>query len=163
MRLQIAALVVIPALLSAETLVKPDPRPVTVPQIVRSSGLIFSGEVIKVEHVKSRSGGVPAVTQITFCVEHPVRGVRLGQIVAIREWQGLWNSGERYVVGEHVMLFLYPNSRLGLTSPVGGPAVGRFRVDSAGEVLPTPPMGRPVKPINIRSFVTTIRRVAREQ
>lgn len=163
MRLQIAVLILIPALLSAETFVRPEPRPVTVPQIVRSSGLIFSGEVIKVEHVKSQSGGAPAFTQITFRVENPVRGVRQGQIVAIREWQGLWNSGERYERGEHVMLFLYPNSRLGLTSPVAGPAVGRFRVDSSGQVLPAVPISTPVKPVNIRSFVSTIRHVAKEQ
>ena len=37
-------------------------------------------------------------------------------------------------MGEHVLLFLYPPSKLGLTSPVGGP-LGRFNVDQADLVV----------------------------
>jgi hypothetical protein len=36
-------------------------------------------------------------------------------------------------VGEHVVLFLYPPSKLGLTSCVGGP-LGRFSVDSLNQI-----------------------------
>lgn len=154
------------ALLSAET-VKPSPKPSpqfpAVQQVVRSSGRIFSGEVLKVEHLGSQTGGPPAITRITFRVETAVRGVRQGQLVQMREWQGLWNSGERYSPGEHVMLFLYPNSKLGLTSPVGGPAIGRYRVDQSGQVLPKAPSGGPVTPIPIRVFATTVRQLAKDR
>jgi len=51
----------------------------------------------------------------------------------IREWVGLWEQGERYRLGERVLLFLYRPSQLGLTSPVAGP-LGRFTVDRNGKI-----------------------------
>jgi hypothetical protein len=125
---------------------------------VRNSGLIFSGTAVKVEHLKP--AGSPGITQITFRVESAIRGVRQGQIVKVREWEGLWSAGERYRAGEHVLLFLYPNSKLGLTSPVGG-ALGRYQVDKAGRVLVGSPGARP-KPITLRNFVAQTRRAAGE-
>jgi hypothetical protein len=65
-----------------------------------------------------------------------MRGTAAGQNLTIHEWAGLWNHGERYRVGERVLLFLYSPSKLGLTSPVGG-AVGKFKVKSDGQVLMT--------------------------
>jgi hypothetical protein len=62
-----------------------------------------------------------------------------------------------------VLLFLYPASRLGLTSPVGGP-LGRFHVDNAGRVEVQGPSGsdpRP-KPIQLRTFAAEVRRAAEE-
>jgi hypothetical protein len=102
-------------------------------QMNRDSGFIFDGTVLSVGRVtESGSDTVPAV-QITFRVERAIRGTRNGQVVTIREWAGLWNSGERYRTGERLLLFLYNPSKLGLTSPVGGP-LGRFAVDSGGNV-----------------------------
>src|SRR5579871_3317272 len=94
--------------------------------LTRSSGMIFRGTVTSVAKPETISD-VPAV-QITFRVEEGILGVRSGQSLTIREWAGLWDAGERYRAGERVMLFLYPPSRLGLTSPVGGPQ-GRFNID----------------------------------
>lgn len=125
---------------------------------VRSSGLIFSGTALKVQHLKP--SGSPGITQITFRVDGAIRGVHHGQLVKVREWEGLWSGGERYRTGERVLLFLYPDSKLGLTSPVGG-AAGRYRGDNAGRVLVGSPGTRP-KPINLRNFVATMRRAAGE-
>ena len=125
---------------------------------VRSSGLIFSGTAVKVEHLKP--AGSPGITQITFRVDGAIRGVHQAQLVKVREWEGLWNIGERYRAGERVVLFLYPNSKLGLTSPVGGTA-GRYRVDNAGRVLVGSPGTRP-KAVNLRNFVAQMRRAAGE-
>ena len=97
--------------------------------LARMSGMIFSGEVVQVN--RSASSGT---THITFRVETAIRGVRRGEIVQIHEWSPLWNAGERYATGEHVLLFLYPRSKLGLTSPVRGKD-GRFAVNSRGQVL----------------------------
>ncbi len=36
-----------------------------------------------------------------------MRGTAPGQSLTIHEWAGLWLSGERYRVGERVLLFLY--------------------------------------------------------
>jgi hypothetical protein len=99
-----------------------------------SSGYIFAGTVLSVERdAQTESGGVAAV-RIAFRVDQAIRGVRKGQVLTIREWAGLWNSGERYRSGEHLLLFFYSPSKLGLTSPVGG-SLGRFAVDSAGNVI----------------------------
>lgn len=103
-------------------------------QLVRSAGMIFSGRVIFVGHAQSSFRPSPASTSVTFRVEHVIRGTSPGQNLTIHEWAGLWNSGERYRVGEHVLLFLYAPSRLGLTSPVAG-ALGRFKMDSQGQVV----------------------------
>jgi hypothetical protein len=102
----------------------------------RSSGYIFAGTVESVERVAPKRNDVATVL-INFHVDQAMRGVRAGQTLAIREWPGLWESGERYRPGEHVLLFLYPPSKLGLTSPVGGPR-GRFRIDPSGRVILNP-------------------------
>jgi|ERR1700678_4514021 hypothetical protein len=113
--------------------------PITIglPRIVRASGIIFSGRVISVGRSSGeRSAGTAATpiaqgaafTTITFQVEDAVRGAFAGQTLIIHEWAGLWTRGERYRVGERVLLFLYSPSRLGLTSPVAGPG-GKFAID----------------------------------
>lgn len=100
----------------------------------RSAGYIFDGTVVSVEPVAPVDTSGVAAVQITFRVEQAFRGARFGQVLAIREWAGLWTSGERYRPGERLLLFLYRPSKLGFTSPVGGP-LGRFTVDSGGNAL----------------------------
>jgi hypothetical protein len=125
--------------------------------------MIFSGTALRVEHLNPESAGAVASTRITFRVQTAIRGVRPGQLIRIREWAGLWNSGERYRPGERVLLFLYPASRLGLTSPVGG-RMGRFRVDDGGrvEVQSTSRSGPLPKPMELRIFAAEVRRAAKE-
>ena len=111
------------------------PRPIVFPQVVKAAGIIFSGRVISVGRHPSSKGALS--TAVTFKVEHAMRGTSAGQNLTIHEWAGLWNRGERYRVGERVLLFLYFPSRLGLTSPVAGP-IGRFAIKNNGEILLTP-------------------------
>lgn len=103
------------------------------PPLTQSSGYIFAGTVKSVERPASKGSGV-ATVQITFHVDQAMRGVRTGQTLAIREWAGLWQSGERYRPGERLLLFLYPPSKLGLTSPVRG-SMGRFRIGPDGQIV----------------------------
>jgi hypothetical protein len=119
----------------------------------------FGATAVKVEHLKP--AGSPGLTQIAFRVESAIRGVRQGQIVKVREWEGLRSTGERYRAAERVLLFLYPNSKLGLTSPVGG-ALGRYRVDNAGRVLVRGISGARPKPVSVRNFVAVMRRAKGE-
>jgi len=105
--------------------------------LVRNSGFIFSGTVKAVERISPQTKDSVAVVRITFQVEEALRGVRKGQLLVIHEWAGLWQAGERYRPGERVMLFLYPPSKVGLTSPVGG-ETGRFRVDPQGNIVVEP-------------------------
>ena len=60
------------------------------------------------------------------------------------------------------LLFLYPPSRLGLTSPVGNRA-GRFAVNRAGLVTLKAPIGKPPRSIEIRRVVAAIRQAEKEQ
>ena len=92
-------------------------------QLTRDSGYIFAGRVSAIERVPAASNPEGAAVRITFQVEQGIRGVRTGQTLVIREWVGLWEQGERYRLGERVLLFLYRPSQLGLTSPVAGPWV----------------------------------------
>ena len=108
--------------------------PITFQQIVRASGTIFAGTVTKIEHGPARGGRAIATVAVTFRVERPLRGAIPGDSFTILQWLGLWAAGQRYVVGEHVLLFLYPPSKLGLTSAVAGP-MGRFNLGPAGRIL----------------------------
>ena len=115
------------------------PEPPYLPRrhpLTRGLGYIFAGTVKSVERAAPKRNGVASVL-INFHVDQAMRGVRTGQMLAIREWAGLWESGERYRPGERVLLFLYPPSKLGLTSPVGGP-MGRFKIDPSGRVIFNP-------------------------
>ena len=102
--------------------------------LTQKSGYIFDGTVMSVERIAAVAPDSAAAVQITFRIEQAIRGVRNGEVLSIREWAGLWSSGDRYRIGEWFLLFLYSPSKLGLTSPVGGP-MGRFAVDSGGNVI----------------------------
>jgi hypothetical protein len=117
------------------------PRRIPVPpgtmafqKMVSAAGIIFSGHVTAVGHNPMPFGPTPASTSVSFQVEQAIRGIEPGRILTIHEWAGLWTSGEHYRIGEHVLLFLYPPSKLGLTSPVAG-ALGRFSMDSQGRIV----------------------------
>jgi hypothetical protein len=137
------------------------------PSLTLKAGYIFSGTVKAVERLTPHANGV-AVMRITFHVDQGLRGTRTGQTLVIREWAGLWQAGDRYRPGERVMLFLYPPSKLGLTSPVGG-ASGRFGVDPGGQVVIEPRKvgpGRTHLPANLRmpplDFLRALRRTEEE-
>src|SRR5579859_2583464 len=110
------------------------PTPVSFPGIARAAGKIFSGTVKSIERRPAIRGSAVETVQVTFHVENAIRGTTPGEDFTISQWIGLWTSGQRYRVGERVLLFLYPPSKLGLTSSVAGP-LGRFNMDSWGRVL----------------------------
>jgi hypothetical protein len=175
-------LTLIPRPAFAENIVRPgtpgpNPRGFPYPHpprtLIRSSGYIFAGTVKSVEHAAPKGNGVATVL-VDFHVDEGIRGVRTGQTLAIREWAGLWESGERYRPGERVLLFLYPPSKLGLTSPVGGPE-GRFRIGPDGRVdfdpggigIPAPRPGirgrlRGTTRVSPREFVRFVRSAEEE-
>jgi hypothetical protein len=103
-------------------------------QMTRNAGYIFTGKVIAVEREAATRPNTVGTMRITFRVEHAIRGVHRGQMLMIREWAGRWESGDRYRPGEAMLLFLYPPSKLGLTSAVGG-ASGHFALDSNGRIV----------------------------
>jgi hypothetical protein len=89
--------------------------------LARDAGIIFSGTVQKIEPAASAAPGDIGLVRITFLVTDALRGATAGEPLTISEWDGLWTSGDRYRVGEDLLLFLYPPSgNLGLTTTVAG-------------------------------------------
>jgi hypothetical protein len=107
-------------------------------RLAQKAGIIFSGTVTNVEHDPANAPGQAVGTvAITFHVETAIRGATPGKSLTITQWVGLWSSGQRYRVGERLLLLLYPPSRFGLTSCVAS-GMGRFSVDSSGSILLSP-------------------------
>jgi hypothetical protein len=116
------------------------PDPIRRPQaigfhrMVHSAGIIFSGTVINIEPRPASGGQSLETVAITFRVDDAIRGATPGETLTISQWTGLWSAGQRYRIGERVVLFLYPASRLGLTSSVSG-LMGRFEMDAAHRIV----------------------------
>jgi hypothetical protein len=110
------------------------PGTIGLAQISRAAGIIFSGTVTGIERRAARGGNTVETVAIAFRVENAIRGATPGETLTISQWMGLWSSGQRYRVGERVLLFLYAPSKLGLTSCVSAP-MGRFAIDPRGRVL----------------------------
>ena len=76
--------------------------------------------------------GMTSAVQLSFRVDEAIAGVERGQILTIHEWTGAWSMQRSMSPGQHILIFLYPLSRLGLTSPVGG-SLGQIFLDSRGK------------------------------
>jgi len=110
------------------------PGPIGFSEIARPAGTIFSGTVIGVKRRRATPGQSVETVAITFHIENALRGATPGENLTILQWIGLWTSGQRYRIGERVLLFLYPPSKLGLTSCVSAP-LGRFAIDPRGRII----------------------------
>src|SRR5450755_1333818 len=104
-------------------------------QLSRRAGMIFAGTVLNVAapdaSTNRASAGAPPAVELRFRVDQPIVGVESGQILTIHEWSGAWSMHRPMSNGQHILLFLYPRSELGLTSPVGG-SLGQVVLDSSG-------------------------------
>jgi len=110
------------------------PRIYGLPQLAEAAGTIFSGTVTAIARRPANRGQPIETVAITFHVENAIRGATPGEDFTISQWIGLWSAGQRYRVGDRLLLFLYPPSKLGLTSCVGA-TLGRFSLDPGGGVL----------------------------
>jgi hypothetical protein len=132
--------------------------------VVRRSGTIFVGKVTSIE--SPRSPCCLNMVRVTFSVEQAMRGdIHVGEHFSIREWAGLWSAGPRYRIGERLVLFLYPPSKLGLTSPVDG-KWGRVPVGRDGVIQLWPAWKQIVPPAlqsDVPLFARAVRRLAEER
>jgi hypothetical protein len=114
-------------------------------QLSRRAGMIFAGTVLSTSPTPDRAtaGPTPSI-ELIFRVEEPIAGVERGQILTIHEWSGAWSMHRPMIRGERILIFLYPPSRLGLTSPVGG-SLGQVALDSSGETV-SAEAGNPAAP-----------------
>jgi len=112
-------------------------------QLSRRAGMIFAGTVLSAAAQNGTTqtaatdridrGTTPAV-QLSFHVDEAIAGVERGQVLTIHEWAGAWSMHLPMSKGQHFLIFLYPPSRLGLTSPVGG-SLGQIALDSSGQTV----------------------------
>lgn len=112
----------------------PPPGTIDLTTLTRAAGAIFSGTVTAIARRPATGGQTVQTVAITFHIENAIRGATPGEYLTISQWIGLWSGGQRYRVGERVLLFLYPPSKLGLTSCVAG-GMGRLPIDAWGRVL----------------------------
>jgi len=125
------------------------------------AGMIFAGTVLSTTPLAAAAAqtattqtvatdrAVPAATpavQLSFRVDMPIAGVERGQILTIHGWAGAWSMHRPMSSGQRILIFLYPLSRLGFTSPVGG-SLGQVALDPTGknvskyEETPPSPIG----------------------
>ncbi|MGA2202473.1 MAG: hypothetical protein ABSG40_10980 [Terriglobales bacterium] len=129
-------------------------------QLSRRAGMIFAGTVLAApaQTVTAQTaaadravpGTTPAV-QLRFRVDRAIVGVEQGQILTIHEWAGAWSMHRPMCSGQHILIFLYPPSRLGLTSPVGG-SLGQVALDPSGKSVVEQ---KPVAAIGLRNASST--------
>jgi hypothetical protein len=101
-------------------------------QLSRRAGMIFAGTLLgSTPPTTTIDRATPAV-QLSFRVDRAIAGVARGQVLTIREWAGASSMQRPMIKGQHILIFLYPPSRLGLTSPVGG-SQGQVALDAGGK------------------------------
>jgi hypothetical protein len=105
-------------------------------QLSRRAGMIFAGTVLTAATPTAATdravAGVTPAVQLSFRVERAIAGAERGQILTIHEWVGAWSMHRPMRSGQHLLIFLYPPSRLGFTSPVGG-SLGQVALDPSGK------------------------------
>jgi len=105
-------------------------------QLSCRAGMIFAGTVLTAATQtaapdRAVSAAAPIV-QLSFRVDQAIAGVEQGQILTIHEWAGAWSMHRPMSSGQHILIFLYPLSRMGFTSPVGG-SLGQVALDPSGK------------------------------
>jgi len=131
-------------------------------QLSRRAGMIFAGTVLTAatqtatDHTaatdRASSAATPAATlvvQLSFRVDQAIAGVEQGQILTIHEWAGAWSMHRPMRSGQHILIFLYPLSRLGFTSPVGG-SLGQVALDPTGKIVSKSGQ-KPPAPVGLRN------------
>src|ERR1035437_903175 len=85
----------------------------------QQASVIFAGQVTGVRRNDGDTGTI-GVVEIDFAVEDAIRGV-IGGTYTLREWAGLWPTGEApFSIGQHYLMLLNAPGPSGLSSPVGG-------------------------------------------
>ena len=107
-----------------------DSLPLNLEEITNSADRIFTGVCKKIEEIDNDPVSNLRVIRYTFKVTESVKGVNSDEIT-FNQWKPT-TIDAGYVIGEKYVVFLYQNSKVGLTSPVGY-MQGKFSVEKKGE------------------------------
>jgi len=147
--------------------------PMNLVQMAQHSGKIIHGKVISVREETHKTLGI-SISVINLQTEECLKGDVAGQ-VEFRQVNGM--GLPMYRQGEEIVIFLYPESRAGLTSPVGADQ-GLFKViaDQEGkrirnlyphlfgnEALKSTAPGKPQKTLQLDVLKARIRAAAASQ
>jgi len=100
------------------------PIPQTVEDVLHQmsdkADIIFVGQVVAL-HFSIEGGTASGIVAIDFHVDQAVRGCSAGGTYVLREWAGLWSGdGQRYQLGQRLLMMLRAPGPSGLSSPVAG-------------------------------------------
>lgn len=107
-----------------------DTIPMNLQEITKASGKIFAGRCVDAEEIENDPESKLPVVKYTFKVTESVKGIGGKETISFKQWQPTIRENS-YDVGKKYVLFLYPNSERGLTSPVGL-LQGQFQVEEKG-------------------------------
>lgn len=111
-----------------------DTIPLNLEEIVSASDRIFTGRCISVEEIEkdNDSRNLPTV-KFTFKVTEGIKGIGNKKEVSFKQWKPTVRNAN-YQIGKKYVLFLFPDSKFGLTSPVGF-LQGQFEIEEKGIIL----------------------------
>lgn len=95
-----------------------DTVPINLEEITESGDRIFAGVCTNVEEIKKDPQAKLPVVKYTFKIIEKIKGFEGQKEVSFKQWLPT-TTDAGYEIGKKYVLFLYPNSTIGLTSPVG--------------------------------------------
>ena len=107
-----------------------DTLPLNLEEITSASDRIFTGICTNVEEIEDDPESKLPVFKYTFKIIEAIKGLQGKEEITFKQWKPTSN-GASYETGKKYVLFLYPNSERGLTSPVGF-LQGQFEVQKKG-------------------------------
>ena len=107
-----------------------DTLPLNLEEITSASDRIFAGICTGAEEIEEDPESKLPVFKYTFKITEAIKGLNGKEEITFKQWKPTTN-GASYEIGEKYVLFLYPNSERGLTSPVGF-LQGQFEIQKKG-------------------------------
>ncbi len=107
-----------------------DVLPMNLEEVTDSADRIFSGTCISIEEIIDDPISHLEVVKYTFSIEDGVKGVGSQDQISFKQWKPTTKSAG-FSINKKYIVFLYPDSTLGLTSPAGFQQ-GTFLVEKQG-------------------------------
>ena len=107
-----------------------DTIPLNLEEITAAADRIFAGICINVEEIEDDPESKLPVFKYTFKITEAIKGIGGKEKITFKQWKPT-AKGAAYDVEKKYILFLFPDSERGLTSPVGF-LQGQFEIEKKG-------------------------------
>lgn len=108
-----------------------DTVPLNLEEITNSANRVFTGVCTKIEEIEKDPVSKLNVVKYTFRITENIKGTENKNKITFKQWKPTAKEAG-YETGKKYVLFLYPDSNIGLTSPVGF-LQGKFLVEKIGK------------------------------